>query len=170
MWILLLWIFSLFLDGFLSNCLATVVSPFSYCLPLFSLVILLVSYPFFEKRRNLYLGFSFLLGFLYDLSYTNLFLWNAIIFFAVAFLISLFYQKVPINYSTLMLFIFSLVLIYEGFNVFLLFIYRLHIPSFFLLWQYFLSHLLSNLLYGYFLFFLLQKRNKRKNKMSLLIK
>ena len=66
---------SLILDGLLSNFLPFMVGNLSIFTPLFTVVSIIIIYPFFRKReKNKYLITLAMTGLIYDLLYTNLLL------------------------------------------------------------------------------------------------
>ena len=85
-------IISLFLDGILSNYLPYLVNNLSLFTPLFTLVSIFIIYPFFKKKEKKYLISVFIIGIIYDLFYTNLLFFNAVLFFIIG-LITIRYIK-----------------------------------------------------------------------------
>ena len=74
---------SFILEGVLSNFL----SLNSYFLPLFSLISLIIIYPYFHRKEINYLKICTLFGFLYDVTYTDTFLVNTLLFPFLGFVI-----------------------------------------------------------------------------------
>lgn len=56
-------------------------------LPLFSVVSLIIVYPFFKNNNQKYYITAFIFGLIYDIAFTNTILFNAVAFFLVAHLI-----------------------------------------------------------------------------------
>ncbi len=83
---------SLIFDGVLTNYLPYLVNDLSYLTPLFTLTSIFIIYPFYHKNIKKYLLIVFIIGFIYDLFYTNLLFFNAVIFLLIG-LISMFIQK-----------------------------------------------------------------------------
>ena len=73
-------VISLLFDGLLTNYLPYLVNDLSYFTPLFTVVSIFIIYPFYRKNNKKYFITVFLLGFIYDLFYTNLLFYNAVIF------------------------------------------------------------------------------------------
>ena len=93
-------IISFLLDGVLSNYLDYMLGDITLFNPLLTLVALLVIYPFFKKDENKYLIIAFIVGFLYDLFYTNLLFTNAILFLLLAIIYKYLYKKLEVNILT----------------------------------------------------------------------
>lgn len=109
--IYLLMCISFLLDGFIS----TLISPNSVLFPLFSLVILIIIYPFFNKdNRNYFFISCALVGFFYDAVYTNTFLLNLGLFLLLGIIISLVFRFFSSNLVST---------IFTG--IFVIFIYRI---------------------------------------------
>ena len=67
---------SFFLDGVLSK----YISPNSIFLPLFTIVSLVLIYPYFNNNNNRYFKYIAILGLLYDIAYMNMAFYNFFIF------------------------------------------------------------------------------------------
>lgn len=80
-------IISFYLEGIVSNFIGINTNLFS---PLFTVVSLIIVYPYFYNKEDKYLMYLFLLGLLYDLAYTNTLGLNAIVFV----LLGLFIKKI----------------------------------------------------------------------------
>ncbi len=76
---------SYFLDGIFSALLPT----YGFFRPLFSLLSLLLMYPFCYYQKKNYFILSFCLGMLYDFTYTNTPFFHGLLFLLFAFLIQL---------------------------------------------------------------------------------
>lgn len=109
-------IISFLLDGFVSTCIRTD----SLFYPLFSIVCLVVIFPYFKFRDTKFFVYAGGMGLLYDLIYTNTLYLNLLIFLLIAVIIRFLYFFVSSNIlSTIFLTIFSIVL-YRSFTYFLL--------------------------------------------------
>ena len=80
---------SLILDIILNNFLPYMLGNLSFFTPMFTVVSLLFIYYFFRKRERHYYIFSFILGVVYDLIFTNLLFYNGILFLAISFIVFL---------------------------------------------------------------------------------
>ena len=81
-------------DGVLSNFLPYLPNDLSLFTPLLTLTSLLLIYPLYRKEKLKYYAISIIFGFLYDLFYTNLLFFNAIIFFICGIFISFLYKNI----------------------------------------------------------------------------
>ena len=75
-------IISFLLEGLISNYLSS-----SLLRGVFTLISLSLIYPYYYKDLNKYYILSFIIGFIYDITYTNTLFLNACVFLAIAFLI-----------------------------------------------------------------------------------
>lgn len=88
-------IISLFLDGAIS----TIISQNSYLIPHLLLTTLFIIYPKYKKRNVTYNMILIITGILYDLLYTNLLFFHAIVFLIVGIIIKYLYKNY--NQSTI---------------------------------------------------------------------
>ncbi len=98
-------IISFILDGYILSS--------SIFYPLFTLVSIIVTYQYFNKKSNNYLIVCFILGLLYDVVYTNTFLLNGLIFVLLGYLIKIINKKIHINSLTI---IFETIIIILGYR------------------------------------------------------
>ena len=160
-------IVSLLLDGLLSNFLPYLVGDLTYFTPLFTLVSIFIIFPFYRKKEKTYLITAFLLGFCYDLFYTNLVFFNAVLFFFIAYL-SMRVQKIfPIHFFSIILYTILIVSVYEGISGGILFLYNM-VPVTFSKILYKISHsILLNVIYVEVIYFILNLIPKRFKKISI---
>ncbi len=103
---IILAILSFIFDGVIS----LLISKNSLFLSLFSIMSLLVIFPYIKNKINL-VYIAILLGFLYDIVYTQTPFLNTIIFLVISLIILLFYKYVPLNFiSTCVLLIIILII------------------------------------------------------------
>ena len=76
-------LFSFLLEGILSN----FINGISYLNPLFTIISLIIIYPFLYNKKNNYYKIIFITGIIYDIVYTNTLFFNALIFMLIGFLI-----------------------------------------------------------------------------------
>lgn len=76
-------IFSFLLEGIVYSCIETN----SIAIPLFSLLSLVLIYPYFNNKNVYFLTSSLILGFFYDIIYTNTLFMNTFAFGIIAILI-----------------------------------------------------------------------------------
>lgn len=104
---------SFFLDGICSNLLQ--LSPLLY--PLFSLLSLVIIFPYYKKRNiKKYYITSLLLGLIYDVVYTNTLFLNMLFFFLLSILISLLYNLLNNTMLNAFLISFFLIVCYRLFT------------------------------------------------------
>lgn len=90
-------IVSFILDNFVSN----FISLKSLFYPLFSLLSLIIIYPFYKRQK--YLKISFILGLFYDIVYTDTLILNAFLFLIQAYLLKRIFKKIEYNYISCLL-------------------------------------------------------------------
>ena len=90
---IILFFIAFFLDGVISN----LISNNSFLLPLFSVVTLVVVYPYMENKKDKFCYYSFLIGLFYDITYTQTLFLNAFIFFLLAILVINIFKYFPEN-------------------------------------------------------------------------
>lgn len=160
-------IVSLILDGILTNFLPYMVSDLSIFTPLLTVVSLVVIYPFFKKDKKKYLTYSFIVGIIYDLLYTNLLFFNGLIFLVVGLLIIILYQNIGNNYLKIILNIVLVIISYELLTVLVIFCFNL-VPLTLDKVIYKISHsLLLNIIYGEVIYLILKKIPKKYLKVRL---
>lgn len=158
---------SFILDGVLSNFLPYLVGNLSLFTPMFTIVSLILIYPFFQKRIKNYFIIAFVLGTLYDLFYTNLLLFNAILFLAVAVLIMYLYKYVEMNYINIILYVVLIITVYELLTVFCIVLFQL-VPISFAKVIYKISHsLILNIIYVEIIYFIINMIPKKYKKISI---
>lgn len=155
---------SFLLDGILSNFLPYMVGDLSLFTPMFTIVSLVIIYPFFTKKLKYYFITCFLVGLVYDFMYTNLLFYNAVLFLAVGLMLMFLYRYIRPSWLSLILFIVVVIAGYECMNAIVILAFQL-VPMTFYRLLYKISHsLLLNLCYGeilYFIIWLLPERYKR---------
>ncbi len=152
-------IVSFILDGIISN----FISLDSYLKPLFTVVSLIIIYPFLHNKQNEYLKIAFITGILYDIIYTNTIFLNAIIFILLAFTIikiNVFITNNFINVGFISLFI---VIIYKIVNFFILVIIGYLNLNFNVLLNSIIKSLLLNILYTVVAYFITDKIARKNN-------
>lgn len=158
---------SLFLDGILSNFFPYVVGNLSLFTPMFTIVSLVVVYPFFIKKIKFYFISCFILGIIYDFMYTNLLFYNAIFFLGLAVIIMFLYRNIRLTWISVLLFISLAIVSYECMNAIIILIFQLVPMTFYRLLYKILHSLLLNLLYGEVLYFVIQLLPKKYKRISI---
>lgn len=104
---------SLILDGITTNYLPYLVNNLSPLTPLLTITSLVIIYPFYKKKIKKYYALAIMLGLLYDLMYTNLFLTNAAIFLILSIIINDIYKSFNINGFRIILYVAFIICTYE---------------------------------------------------------
>ena len=94
-------LFSLIFDGLLTNYLPFLVNDLSWFTPLLTLTSILIIYPFYRKKETKYYILIFIIGIIYDLLYTNLLFFNAILFLIIALISKIIHRNFQINFLKL---------------------------------------------------------------------
>lgn len=160
-------IISLIFDGLLTNYLPYLVNDLSLFTPLFTVTILFLIYPFYRKNPKKYFIIAFIVGFIYDSFYTNLLFFNAIIFLIISIIAKYIYKNFEVSYLRLIIYIVIIITAYESLTGLILFLFRIVpvTPSKVL---YKITHsLIINILYGEFIFLILNIIPKRFKKISI---
>ena len=141
-------IISFFLDGILSNFLPFMLGDISLFTPYFTLISLIVVYPFFKKRKKDYYILIGVIGFLYDLFYTNLLFTHTIFFLLIGYIVNLIYTKMELNLLTNIFLIIFVIIFYQMIFALCLFIFNV-VPITIESILYLISHsLILNIIYG----------------------
>ena len=80
-------IISYLLDLFLSNIIPIINTSNNFLIPMFTIVSLVLMYPYFNNDRGKFLRYCLLIGFVYDITVTNTLCVNAILFCLLGFII-----------------------------------------------------------------------------------
>ena len=151
---LIIIIISIYLDGFLSLFLPYIPHDLSFFTPMFTLVSLILIYPLYKKKEKKYYIISFIIGFIYDLLYTNLLFYNAVIFLLFGFIIKKVYDNFDITNFIISLYIIVLITSYEIINGLLI---CLLVPVTPIDVLYKITHsLLLNIIYGEVIFLIIR--------------
>lgn len=138
-------IISLFIELLFSN----IISKNTYILPLFTLVSLLLI-----KRNNKYYLYLFILGFLYDLFFTEIIFLHSIIFLLLGVFIKLFKRNIILVITTITLYQILIFIIYSLLNIININILEL---------LYIMSHYyILNIIYYYILCIILKRNHNIK--------
>lgn len=160
-------IISLLLDGILSNYLPYLVNDLSLFTPLLTLVSIFLIYPFFKKKEISYFIIVFLLGIIYDLLYTNLLFFNAVLFLCIAIITMYIYKNLEVNATKLIIYLIIIITAYESLTGLILFIYNI-VPVTIPKVLYKITHsLLLNIIYGELLYGIIKVIPKKYKKISI---
>ena len=140
---IILIILSLLLDGYLS----TIISSSSYFLPLLTLTTIYLIYPKYNKKIRSYKLIVIIVGLIYDLLYTNLLLFHAVIFYILSFLIIHIYKNYSQTKLTTILSLIILIVVYELLVASIFFIFQVSTITFIKLITKIFKSLLLNIIY-----------------------
>lgn len=80
---------------------------------MFTVMSLIIIYPYFHNKEKKYFSLAFFTGLLYDIVYTNTFLFNAIIFLAIAYIIKKINAYISNNYINVAIISLIIIIIYR---------------------------------------------------------
>lgn len=160
-------ILSLILDGIASLFSPYLPNTLSLFTTFFTLVSIFIICPFYRKDEKKYLIIVFILGIIYDLLYTNLLFFNAVLFVIIG-LISLYINKnFEITYLKIILYIALIIVTYESLTGIILFIYNI-VPVTIPKVIYKITHsLLLNIIYAEIIHFIIKKIPKKYKNISI---
>lgn len=157
---------SIILDGILSNFLPYTVNNLSIFTPALTIVSIFIIYPFYNKKEKKYYLIAIITGLIYDLLYTNMLFYHAVIFFLLAIIIKFIHSNFEINYFNIIIQIIIIISSYEIINYLIITIYNL-VPLTISKLLYKISHsLILNIIYSELLLLtinLLPKKYKKIN-------
>lgn len=147
---------SLLLDGLLTNYLSYLPNNLTLFTPLLTLTSIFLIYPFYRKNNKKYYYTIFILGFIYDLFYTNLLFYHAFLFLLLGFFIRFLYKNLEISWIRNIIYLFLLITIYELINGGIIYIFNL-VPVTIEKIFYKIEHsLLLNIIYGEIIYFIIK--------------
>lgn len=150
-------IFSFYLEG-----LCSMVFKSNLFLPLFSLLSLVLIYPYFRKYDNSFLKTCFVVGILYDIAYTNTIFVHAFLFCMLGYIISSLYHFFDKHFWTLLLMNFIVIISYQSFNFILFLLSRKITFSFLFFLNSIFYSVISNIIYVFILYGILSVLSKYK--------
>lgn len=136
-------IFSFFAESMFSN----LVSSDLVLSPLFTLVSLILIYPYFNKKNSTYYKFCFAIGLLYDLVYTDTMIVNAFLFVFIGWIIAKLNNVLANNYLNNAIMSVIIIIVFRIITYLLLVITGNIDFSLMLLFKGIYSSLLSNIIY-----------------------
>lgn len=162
-------VISFLLDGILTNFLPFGVGDLSFFTPLMTLVSLVSIYQLFyySHHQKKYFIMSFILGFFYDLFYTNLLFFNAFLFLLLAYITAFLHKQIGEGYIRILIRVLFMIFIYELLTALCIVIFNLVPMSLDRLW-YKISHsIFLNLIYAEIIFIIIKFIPKKYRKMSI---
>ncbi len=160
-------VISLYLDGFLTLFLPYIEENLSLFTPMLTIVSFLLIYPLYRKKEKKYFIVIFITGIIYDLLYTNLLFYDALVFLLIGYLIKLIYKNLDVTHIKLSLYIIFLITIYEVIFFLCILIFNL-VPITISQLIYKITHsILLNILYGELLFFIIKRLPKKWRRIDI---
>lgn len=160
-------IVSLLLDGLLTNYLPYLENSLSLFTPLLTIVSIFLIYPLYYKKEKQYYITIFILGIIYDLSYTNLLFLNAVLFTILGLVVKFIHKNYEISFFKLIVYIVLIVISYEVLTGTLLFIFQV-VPITLSKVLYKITHsLILNIIYAEVLLFILKLIPKKYKKIRI---
>lgn len=158
---------SLLLDGILTNYLPFLPNDLSLFTPLLTITSLVLIYPFFRKQEKNYYITLFIIGIIYDLFYTNLLFFHAVIFLLLGLIIRFIYKNYEITPIRIIIYISIIIICYEFLEGFILYIFQI-VPVSIEKVLYKIKHsLIINLLWGEIIYGILSIYIKKTKKISM---
>lgn len=150
---------SFLLDNYLNTYLY--ISNISFLIPMFSIVSMVLIYPYFNNNDSKYYKICFGFGLLYGITYSNMFIYDAIIFLLIAFVIKLINEILSNNNINVMLIGAIVIIIYNTVNAIVLNTIDYSNISFGFLMTTIANSLVLNIIYLLFGYIILSKISKK---------
>lgn len=163
--IVIILLVSFILEGIISNLLPIS----SLFIPVFSVVSLLVLYPNFNDNKIKFFIYSGFLGLLYDLVYTNTPFINTFSFLIIALIITLICKFITLSKINLIIILLFIIIFHQTINYLLLCLFSYRIFNNMTLLEGLYSSLIINVIYGYIIYIIVEKLNKRNKRKRMLI-
>lgn len=168
--IYLLLLLGIYLEGIVSNFNLFSSSLF---IPLFSLMSLLLIYPYMKLDNSKYYLISFLFGIFYDILYTNTLFLHGFLFFICSIIIVRIFKYLPHHLLSVLGNATITIILFRTISYLLLVMLRYINHDFKVLFQSIITSLLINMFYVLFIYILLEypilkkipRRRKRRSKM-----
>ena len=151
-------VLSFLLDGILSR----YILPNSIFLPLFTIVSLVLIYPYFNNNNARYFKYSAILGLLYDITYTNTIFFNFFVFIIVAFVVGLLNYLLSNNWYVNIFITVISICVYRMINYLFFVFFKNQQFSFSVLCKSIYSSLLLNIIYFVILYLLTELYSNKK--------
>lgn len=164
---LIILIISVYLDGLLSLFLPYIPGQLSIFTPMLTIVSLLIIYPLYRKKEKKYFITLFITGIIYDLLYTNLLFYNALVFVLFGFIIKFIYENLDVSSIKLIFYEILIIVAYELLISLFILIFNL-VPISINEIVYKITHsLLLNLIYSELLYLVIKIIPKRYKRISI---
>jgi len=160
-------IISILLDGILTNILPYTVNNLSIFTPMFTILLPIIIYPFYIKEEKKYLITLIIIGIIYDLFYTNLLFYDAIVLFIFGLIMIKLYKNIGYNYIKVLIYTLLGIILYELFNYLVIIIFNL-VSINLLEVIYKITHsIILNLIYVSILYIIIKKLPKKYKKVRI---
>ncbi len=160
-------IISFILDGILNNFLPFMVGDLSIFSPLLTLVSIMIIYPLYRKKEKKYFITIFIVGFIYDLFYTNLLFFNALLFLLIGFFVKQFFKYLEYNFINIFISTILIICLYEVTIAVIILIFNL-VPITIFKLIYKIGHtLILNILYAEALYLILKLVPKKFKRVKI---
>lgn len=164
---LIILIISIYLDGLFSLILPYIPGQLSLFTPMLTLVSLLIIFPLYRKKEKKYFITLFITGIIYDLLYTNLLFYNALVFVLFGFIIKFIYENLDVSSIKLIFYEILIIVAYELLISLFILIFNL-VPISINEIVYKITHsLLLNLIYSELLYLVIKIIPKRYKRISI---
>lgn len=155
--IVLISIFSFLLDGILSR----YILPTSLFLPLFTIVSLVIIYPYFNNNNLKYFRYVAIIGLLYDITYLNTLFFNFFIFVIIGFVVGLFNYLLSNNLCTSIIMSIITIILYRIINYLFVVIFKNYSFDFMDLLESIYSSLILNIIYCIIIYIITELYSKK---------
>ena len=160
-------IVTILLDGLLTNILPYTANNLSLFTPMLTILIPIIIYPFYIKEEKKFLITLVITGIIYDIFYTNLLFYDAIVFLLFGLMIIKLYKVIGYNYIKVLLYSLLCIILYELFNTIVILIFNL-VPINLIKVLYKINHsILLNLIYVSILYIIVKKLPKKYKKIRI---
>ena len=154
---------SLIIDSIISNYIDLSTNFF---LPLFTLTSLVVIFPFCNIKK--YLKLSIIVGLLYDISLTDTFFINTILFVIIMFFIKFLFSNFNNNLFNTLLILICSILLYRLMYYLILTMSNYYLFNLYTLFKSIYASLILNIIYGFFLYTIMRLIKHKKIKKKVL--
>ena len=110
---------SMFLDSLFSNYIPISSINNIYLVPMFSIVSLIIIYPYFEEKMD-FIKICLLFGFIYDILFTNTLGLNITLFFTIGYVITFLDDILSNTLFSIIIKMLVIILVYDGLSYFIL--------------------------------------------------
>lgn len=164
---IIIMLLSLILDGLLTNYLPYLVNDLSLFTPLLTVVCIFIIFPFYRKKEKKYFITIFTLGIIYDLLYTNLLFFNAILFLGIAFLSRYIYKNFEVTYIRIIIYTIVIISSYEVLTALIILVFNLVPVTFNRVFYKIIHSLLLNIIYVEIVSLIINLIPKKYKKISI---